>query len=54
MPSKTPGLLLLSLLGLLVLGCSKRTAEDVPILGQLPEFSLLDQDQKAFARETME
>ena len=54
MRSKTRGLLLLSLLGLLVLGCSKRTAEDVPILGQLPEFSLLDQDQKAFARETME
>ena len=54
MRSKTPGLLLLSLLGLLVLGCSKRTAEDVPVLGQLPEFSLLDQDQKAFARETME
>ena len=54
MPSKTPGLLLLSLLGLLALGCSKRTAEDVPVLGQLPEFSLVDQDQKAFVRESME
>jgi protein SCO1/2 len=48
MPSKTPGLLFLSLLGLLALGCSKRTAEDVPVLGQLPEFSLVDQ------RESME
>ncbi|MBW2629769.1 MAG: SCO family protein [Deltaproteobacteria bacterium] len=54
MPSKTPGLLLLSLLGLLALGCSKRTAEDVPVLGQLPEFSLVDQDQKAFVRGSME
>jgi protein SCO1/2 len=54
MPSKNPGLLLLSLLGLLALGCTKRTAEDVPVLGQLPEFSLVDQDQKAFGRESME
>jgi len=54
MPSKNPGLLLLSLLGLLALGCTKRTAEDVPVLGQLPEFSLVDQDQKAFSRELME
>ena len=57
MRSKALGLLLLSVVGLLgqlVLGCSKRSAEDVPVLGQLPEFSLLDQDQQAFARESME
>ena len=54
MRSKTPRVLLLSLLGFLAFGCSKRTAEDVPVLGQLPEFSLVDQDQKAFARESME
>ena len=54
MRSKTPRLVLLSLLGLLALGCTKRTAEDVPVLGQLPEFSLVDQDQKAFSRELME
>jgi protein SCO1/2 len=54
MRSKTPRLLLLSLLGFLALGCTKRTAEDVPVLGQLPEFSLVDQDQKAFTRELMQ
>jgi len=57
MRSNTLALQLLSLatlLGLVVSGCSKRSAADVPVLGQLPEFSLLDQDQQAFARESME
>ncbi|MFA9469811.1 MAG: SCO family protein [Deltaproteobacteria bacterium] len=59
MPSKNPGLLLVSLVGLLGLpalsgGCTKKSAEDVPVLGQLPEFSLVDQDEKAFVRESME
>ena len=60
MRSKTVGLRLLNLVGLLNLlallavGCSKRSAEDVPVLGQLPEFSLVDQDEKAFVRESME
>jgi protein SCO1/2 len=47
-------LTLVALLGLLVAGCSKRSAADVPVLGQLPEFSLVDQDQQVFARESME
>jgi protein SCO1/2 len=57
MRSKTLGLrlaALVGLLGLLALGCSKRSAEDVPVLGQLPEFSLVDQDQQLFSRESME
>ncbi len=53
MRSETLGLLLLTLLGLLALGCSKRSAEDVAVLGQLPEFSLVDQDQQVFGRESM-
>ena len=49
----------LSLVGLLGLpalsgGCTKKSAEDVPVLGQLPEFSLVDQDEQAFVRESME
>jgi len=54
MRSRTLGLLPLALASLLALGCSKRSAEDVPVLGQLPEFSLVDQDQQAFSRESME
>ena len=57
MRSNALGLRLLTLvvlLGLPVTGCSKRSAADVPVLGQLPKFSLVDQDQQAFARETME
>ena len=38
---------------LLVLGCSKRSAKDVPVVGQLPEFALTDQDSKTFDREDM-
>ncbi len=45
--------LALGLLAALALGCSKRTADDVPVLGQLPEFTLVDQDQQAFDRDRM-
>jgi protein SCO1/2 len=45
---------LLALLVLHSFGCSKKTAQDVPVLGQLPEFALLDQDERAFTRATME
>ena len=54
MRSRTLGLLPLALASLLALGCSKRSAEDVPVLGQLPEFTLVDQDQQAFSRKSME
>ena len=46
--------LALGLVALLALGCSKRSADDVPVLGQLPEFSLVDQDEEPFDRGTME
>jgi len=55
MRSKASGLVLLGLWGLLVLaaqGCSK-SAADVPVLGELPEFSLIDQNEQAFTRESM-
>jgi protein SCO1/2 len=51
---KALGLLLLVLLTSLALGCSKKRAEEIPVLGQLPEFSLVDQDEHAFNRESME
>lgn len=57
MRSKAQVLRLLSLaalLGLMMPGCTKRTAADVPVLGQLPEFSLVDQNKQAFDRESME
>jgi len=52
MRSKAFGLALLAVLA--VAGCSKRSAKDVPVLGQLPEFSLVDQNEEAFDRDTME
>ena len=42
------------LVALTVTGCSKKSAEDVPVLAQLPEFSLVDQDEEEFNRESME
>ena len=51
---RTLGLLPLALAALLALGCTKKSAKDVPVLGELPEFSLVDQDQKDFTRESME
>ena len=53
-PLATFLLSLLALLGLLAVGCSKKSPEDVPVLGQLPQFSLLDQDQQPFVRGSME
>ncbi len=47
-------LLAVTLLGVAALGCSKRSAEDLPVLNQLPEFSLVDQDEQAFTRESMQ
>ena len=52
MRSKALGLALLTVLA--VVGCSKRSAKDVPVLGQLPEFSLVDQNAEAFDRDAME
>lgn len=40
-------------LSLLTLGCSKK-AEPPPVLSQLPEFSLVDQNGQAFEREALE
>lgn len=54
MRSRAASFLLLALLGSSSLGCSKRKAEDVPVLGQLPEFTLVDQNQQAFDRAAME
>lgn len=47
-------LLVLAVLALGSTGCSKKSAKDVPVLGQLPEFSLVDQDQQVFNRASME
>ena len=51
MRSKT--LLLALLFGLILSGCTKRKAEDVPVLNALPEFTLVDQNEEAFTRDTM-
>lgn len=46
----------LLLVGLLTMAaaCSKKSAADVPVLAQLPEFTLVDQNEQAFTRSTME
>ncbi|MFW2388925.1 MAG: SCO family protein [Polyangiales bacterium] len=54
MRSRARGFFLLALLGALTLGCSKRKAADVPVLGQLPEFNLVDQNEQVFDRAAME
>ena len=46
--------LILGLLAALTLGCSKKSADDIPVMSQLPEFSLVDQDGQPFSRDTME
>ena len=46
-------LLGLTFLAVVALGCSKRSADDIPVLSELPEFSLVDQDEEAFTRESM-
>lgn len=48
---RTIGLLALTVLAF---GCSKKSAESIPVLGQLPKFSLVDQNGQAFDRGTME
>lgn len=45
--------LLVALVVVVALGCSKKKAEDVPVLGQLPEFALTDQDSQPFTLDTM-
>lgn len=49
MHSKT----LISICCLLALGCSKKSAQDVPVIHELPEFALVDQDSQQFNREDM-
>lgn len=44
----------MSCLGLAAFGCSKRSADDVPVIAELPEFSLVDQDEQVFNAESME
>ena len=39
---------------MLVAACSKKSAADVPVLAQLPEFTLVDQNEQVFTRSTME
>lgn len=34
--------------------CSKKSAADVPVLSQLPNFTLVDQNEQVFSRSTME
>jgi protein SCO1/2 len=43
----------IGLLSLLVLGCSSRSVQDIPVLAQLPDFVLVDQDAQSFSRESM-
>lgn len=50
MRCRSIGLLLSSLLAL---GCSSRSAQDIPVLSELPDFSLVDQDAQSFSRESM-
>jgi protein SCO1/2 len=50
---RSKGLRLAVALMVLALGCTKRSAEDIPVLGQLPEFALVDQDDQAFTRDSM-
>jgi protein SCO1/2 len=50
---RSKSLLLTLLFGLLLSSCTKRKAEDVPVLNALPEFTLVDQNEEAFTRDTM-
>ena len=47
-------LLVLGALLMVTAACSKKSAAEVPVLAQLPEFSLVDQNERAFTRSTME
>ena len=48
------GILLISCFSLVAFGCSKKSADDVPVIAELPEFSLVDQDEQVFNAESME
>ena len=50
---RSKSLLLAVLVASSLSACTKRKAEDVPVLTTLPEFSLLDQDEQAFTLDTM-
>jgi protein SCO1/2 len=43
-----------SCLAVLVFGCSKQSRDDLPVIAELPAFSLIDQDEHAFNPESME
>lgn len=50
---RSKSILLTLIFGLLLSGCTKRKAEDVPVFNALPEFTLVDQNEEAFTRDTM-
>lgn len=55
MRSRALGLPLITLLAVFALvGCTKRSAKDIPVLGQLPTFSLVDQNEQTFDRASLE
>jgi len=47
-------ILIVASVALVALGCSKRNANDVPIIADLPDFSLVDQDEQVFNRGSLE
>jgi protein SCO1/2 len=51
---RSKSLFLVIIAACLLSACSKRKAEDIPVLSTLPEFALVDQDEQAFTRDTME
>lgn len=42
-----------SILTFVAIGCSKKSAAEVPVIAELPEFELVDQDAQAFTRDDM-
>lgn len=45
---------MVSCLALLALGCSNKNVVDVPVIAELPAFSLVDQDAQAFNPKSLE
>lgn len=41
-------------LAVLALGCSKNASNELPVIAELPEFALLDQDARTFDRQALE
>jgi len=41
-------------LAVLALGCSKTASDELPVIAELPEFALLDQDAHTFDRQALE